>query len=258
MTIFRKLRSKPPTILCCLATVGVIFTAITAAKAKKKADEKLEKARSEKSEELSKAEVVKVVATSYIPPIAIGIGTVVCIFGANILNKKKQASLTSAYALLQSSYRQYSNKVKEHYGIKAHNDIMNEIRPVVADKKTIYSYDWASSADMGFDDTDEIELLFCECVSGKHRYFKSTPSRVLLAEYHLNRNYILGMMVTINDFYDFLGLPRVGTCDDRGWDSNDGLYWIDFRHDKIASDNDTLEYYMITPIFGPEPFPVED
>ena len=42
--------------------------------------------------------------------------SIVCIFGANVLNKKWQASIASAYALLDSLYKDYKNKVKELYG----------------------------------------------------------------------------------------------------------------------------------------------
>ena len=74
------------TILTCVGGVGVIATAVLAVKATPKAYERIEKAKKEKGEELTKFETVKAAAHSYIPTVAVGVGTLVCIFGANALN----------------------------------------------------------------------------------------------------------------------------------------------------------------------------
>ena len=249
--IFRGLKSKSPTILCILAAVGVISTAISAVKAKPKADERLKKAREEKGEKLSKAEVVKAVAPCYISTAVIGASTIVCIFGANALNKKKQAMLTSAYGLVQSNYKRYSNEVKRMFGNEAHNDIVKSMAVEDAKKVDILTYDMCSSRYMSFDDSDENELLFYDAMS--KRYFKSTISRVMLAEYHLNRNFALGAAPDKNMFYDFLGIDKTADGDYVGWDYSGGIYWIDFEHIKNITD-DGLEYYIINPIFWPEPW----
>ena len=249
--IFRKLKAKSPTILCCLAAVGVISTVITAVKATPKAVKKLENARGEKQEELSKTEVVKTTATYYIPTAVIGITTIACIFGANALNKRKQAMLTTAYGLLQSNYRRYSGEVKKMFGKDAHEQILHNMSVEDARKVDILTYDMCSSECMNFDDSDESELLFYDAMS--KRYFRSTISRVLLAEYHLNRNFTLGSVPEQNQFYDFLGIDQVSHGDCIGWDYSGGIYWIDFEHIKNTTD-DGLEYYIINPIFWPEPF----
>ncbi len=96
------LKRSSPTILCCIAAVGVVGTAVASVKATPKAMKLLKKATDEKGEELSKAEIVITVAHLYIPAAAIGAGTIFCIFGANALNKQQQARLMSAYALLRN------------------------------------------------------------------------------------------------------------------------------------------------------------
>ena len=110
------LRRNSPTILTFLGAAGVVATSIAAAKATPKAMALLEKTKEEKGEELTKLEMVKVAGPAYIPAVAIGASTIACIFGANALNKKTQASIMSAYALLNTSYKQYKSKVKELYG----------------------------------------------------------------------------------------------------------------------------------------------
>lgn len=87
-----------------------------AVKATPKALKKIETAEKEKGEELSKWEKVKVDGPSYVPAVPIGAATVMCVIGANLLTSRRQANIASAYALVNESYKQYQNKVREIYG----------------------------------------------------------------------------------------------------------------------------------------------
>lgn len=48
-------------------------------------------------------------------------------FRANALNRRQQAALVSAYALVSRSYNDYQRKVKELHGIDAHRGIMEAL-----------------------------------------------------------------------------------------------------------------------------------
>ena len=100
-------RSTASTVLTVLGGVGVVATVVTAIKATPKALKKIEEAKELKGEELTKMEIVKTTATTYIPTVVIGVSTVACIFGANVLNKRQQAALMSAYAFVDNSYKEY-------------------------------------------------------------------------------------------------------------------------------------------------------
>lgn len=99
------LRGRAPTILTVVAALGVISTAVLTAKAVPKAAKRKAKAEEEKGEELTKLETAVAVAPAYIPTVLAGASTIVCLFGANVLNKRSQASIASAYALLDTSYK---------------------------------------------------------------------------------------------------------------------------------------------------------
>lgn len=120
-------KSSVSTLLTCIGAVGVVATAVLTAKATPKASERIKKAEYEKDELLTKFEKVKAAAPAYIPAIVVGVSTIACIFGANTLSKKSQASLASAYALLDASYKEYSSKTKELYGADADQRIKEEI-----------------------------------------------------------------------------------------------------------------------------------
>ena len=125
------IRKYSPVALSCVASAGVVVTAIAAAKATPRAVA-LVYADSRKKHDgdpyaYTKKEAFIAAWRCYIPAVAFGVSTIACIMGANALNRRQQAALTSAYALVQSSYKEYKDKLKELYGEEAHNAIMDSI-----------------------------------------------------------------------------------------------------------------------------------
>lgn len=229
------------TILTCVGGVGVVATAVSAVRATPKALKQIEAAKLEKGEDLTKMEVVKVAWKPYIPAIVMGTATVTCVFGANILNKRQQAALTSAYALLDNSYKEYKKKVVELYGEESDKAIGNSI---AADK-----YE-----EQDIRDEDDGKQLFYDVFS--NRYFRATNETILRAEYELNREVQNNFYATLNEYYDTVGLERIDGGDALGWSSAQ-LYdmywndWIDFWHEKVKLE-DGMEYFAI---HYSEPFP---
>lgn len=233
------LKNNSATILSGIGAIGVVGTAVMAAKATPKALELLEEATDEKEDKLTKFEAVCVAGPVYIPTILMGMSTIACIFGANTVNKQKQAALTSAYMMLDNSYKKYRNKVKELYGVEADAKIKEEI--IKDDYEIEYS------------NPEEEKQLFYEPIS--ERYFESTIEEVQRAEYHLNRNFILRDYANLNEFYKFLGLKTTQQGEILGWSSYAGytVYgysWVDFTHDRIELE-DGLECITINYPFEP-------
>lgn len=228
------LRRNSPTILTFLGAAGVVATSIAAAKATPKAMALLEKTKEEKGEELTKLEIVKVAGPAYIPAVAIGASTIACIFGANALNKKTQASIMSAYALLDTSYKQYKSKVKELYGENSDRNVKKEI---AKDK---------------FKDNDihinNEKILFFDFYS--LRYFESTERLVLKAENRVNELLKLYGRASLNDFYESLGMPTAYTGYELWWNVQK-CPSVEFTHD-ITTMDDGLECCVISMSVEPE------
>ena len=215
------------TILTCIGGVGLVATAVLTAQATPKAMTRVENAREEKGEELTKVETIIAAAPAYIPPILTGVGTLACMFGVNMLSKRQQASLASAYALLDSSYKEYKKKVNELYGEDANNKVKEEIA-----KDKYEESELKPSAGM---------KLFYDEFSG--RIFESTIEKVQEAEYSINRDLSMYGFATLNEFYEYLGLVPIDSGDDFGWstDANTDYYgqeWIDFGHLKTTMGDD--------------------
>lgn len=235
------LKRNSSTILTCVGAAGVVATTVMAVKATPKALMLLEKAKEEKGEELTKFDIVRTAAPVYIPAIVVGASTIACIFGANVLSQRGQASLMSAYALVDRSYRDYRKKVDELYGEAAGT----QIRAGIAQDK--------------YEDVDievgDGKLLYYDFYSGQ--YFESTPAAVKNAEYELNRSLMMDDCVYLNEWYHLLDLEPLEHGLDFGWSTcaNMDAYWqswIDFHHEKTVMD-DGLECIIIS--FMQDPFP---
>ena len=96
------------TILTCAGGVGVVSTAVLAVKATPRAIELINKAKEEKQEELTNWDIVRIAGPAYIPTVITGTATLACIFGANMLSRRQQAALISAYALVDTKYKEYT------------------------------------------------------------------------------------------------------------------------------------------------------
>lgn len=227
------LKRNSATILTCVGGVGVVATAVMAVKATPKALQVIEQATEEKGEELTKLEIVKVAGPSYIPAVLIGAATLTCIFGANTLNKRQQASIMSAYALLDKSYKEYRKKVEDLYG----KEVDTHIKKKIAEDK----YEEADI--VVSDDTELFYDMFSE------RYFESTMADVLKAEYEINKKITQWGGAHLNEFYEWLDIEPVSGGETLGWSEGSMMAetwgkWLDFTHEKVVMD-DGLECYII-------------
>ena len=223
----RFLKRNSSTILTVIGATGVVATTVLAVSATPKVMRLLEEAEKEKGEELTMLETVRTAAPSYIPAAAVGVSTIACIFGANVLNKRQQASIMSAYAFLDNSYKEYKRRVIETFGEGVKETIMNKAAQEEAD-------------DLGIpEDEDDGKELFFDYYS--MRYFRSTMVDVMKAEMDFNKHYIMTGYSSLNEFYEDLGLPPVDYGNDMGWamESIGLVYdneWIDFKHEKVTLD----------------------
>lgn len=233
------LKEQSPTILTCVGAAGVVITSVMAARATLKAAKIIENAESEKGETLTTKEKIKVAGPVYIPTVIIGATTIACVVGSNILNKRKQAALISAYKMLDESFSEYRNKVEELYGDGANKEIKKEL---VKDK-----YEEEKPVDNG-------KQLFYDDFS--KRYFESTKEDVLAAEYEMNKTLNREYGVYLNELYDLLGLEptksgevlgwSVGQMMDFYWDS-----WLEFVNEEIEMPDGRI----CINIYYPEPTP---
>ena len=228
-------KRQGPTILTTVGAVGVVATSVMTAKATIKATKLVEEATDVKGEKLITKEIIKVAGPSYIPAAMTGVATITCIFGANVLNKRQQAALASAYAFLDQSYKEYKEKIEDLYG----EEVVEEV------KKELAKDDY-KEADIP-EEEDDGKRLFYEAYSG--RYFRATNETVLRAEYEINKMLNEGGGASLNDYYDLLNIPRTDYGDFIGWSAAQmyEMYWDSWLYFHHTNDEmeDGLEYCII-------------
>lgn len=226
------------TLISIGASIGVIGTAISAAKAAPKAQERIKNAEEEKGEKLTTQETVVAALPAYIPPALFAFGTITSILGANALNQGGQASLISSYAVLEQCYRQYRDSLIELHGPAADEEVREHMGAVRA-------YSLHESC---LDRPDYITRWY-EPISDQ--WFEAYEREVMDAEYHFNRNYTLGFGTqTVNNYLYFLNLPDMGEEGDRfGWCAEDGIQWIDFEHEEKEDEHGI--YYVVSACWPP-------
>lgn len=256
------LRRSCPTVLTCIGAVGAVATVVLAVKATPKACaaimEDSAKNHDGDPNAATKSEVIKSAWKYYVPAAITGVASLTCIFGANVLNRRQQASLASAYALLNHSYADYKRKVKELYGQEAHEKVVEALAVEKSNPPRIMAPGLASTACTDFEGASEEEYLFYDSFS--ERYFQATINQVLQAEYHINRNFILRGEADYDEFCSFLGIEKRKEFSNFGWWINDEYYWIDFDNTRAMVDdglNGEVPCYVISYNYEPMPFSEE-
>ena len=245
-----KLRKKMPFVLAIASSAGVVLTAILTHEATIKAIELKEQRKDSNMEESPKEEIIDFLKI-YGPAIGSGITTILFIFGATGLNRKQQMLMSNAYNFLNTSFNEYRKKIRELYGDEIDQNIIDSITIEKNDNPYLCSNGLGLASTLSIVDSkqDEVSRLFFDTIS--NRCFESTLSDVLQAEYHLNRNFVIGGVEYVNTFHEFLGLPVNENYENYGWSMLDGIGWIDINHE-VKHDKNGNEIIAIKFIFAPE------
>lgn len=226
-------RKHSPEILTGIGIAGMISTTVLAVRATPKALMLIEEKKREKKfavikdggdPDLTKLEIVKTAWKPYIPAAVTGAASVACLVGASSVNARRNAALAAAYALSESTLADYKEKVVETIGEKK----AQEVKDAIAKDKI--DNDPVSRKEVVI--TDKGETLFYESLSG--RYFKSDYESIRSAVNTLNEQLLLDEYITLNEFYEAIGLDDIQPLGDQlKWrvnpDSSDkGLIQLDF------------------------------
>ena len=206
-------KKHSPEILIGMGIAGAASSVIFAIKATPKAMILLEEKRQELGvEKLEAKEIIKTAAPVYIPT-AVSFGvSVACIVGARSVNARRNAALTAAYTLSESTLRTYRDKVLETVG----EDKEREIRQKAAieqQQSTPEPQTLVVSSAAG-------QLKCFDSLSG--RYFVSTKNEIDKAVNEFNRQLRDDMRISLNDWYDLIGLDTNKLGDMLGWDIERG------------------------------------
>lgn len=221
------------------AIAGVVITAVTAWKAGAKADALIEKHRDKldrldaefKDEDIQMTEdeyksrkkdlvidAVKEIGPVVIPPVIAASGTIISVVGGYKVASKQIAVLSSLYSMSKEALSDYQDKAKELLGAKKAQEITDKIS---ADKvlETPPKTDTVINTGHG-------QVLCKDDYTG--HYFYSEPEYIRKCINDINEQLRDEYFVSLNDFYEELGLPNCKLGNDIGFCMDDGYLRVSF------------------------------
>lgn len=211
---------RSPEILTGIGIAGMITTTVLAVKATPKAMELIEERKTQEwTDKLSPLEVVKVAWKPYIPAIVTGVVSTFCLIGASSVNSKRNAALATAYKLSETALTEYREKVIETIGEKKEQAVRDKVAEERVKKNPVSKNEVIV--------TNTGKTLCFDPISA--RYFYSSIEKIKRAENELNKEMLHAFSgyVSLNDFYDEIGLDHTSVGDDLGWNT-DKLIDINF------------------------------
>lgn len=196
-----------PEILTGIGIAGMITTAVMAVRATPKALQMIDDAKEEKDEILTPVETVQAAWKCYIPAAVVGGVSIACLVGASSVNARRNAALATAYALSESTLKEYQEKVVEKLGKKKEQEVRDDIAKDYVDRNPV------SKSEVII--TEKGNTLCFDKLSG--RYFRSDIDKLKAAVNELNRQMRYNMYISVNELYDEIGLSHTDFGDMLGW-----------------------------------------
>lgn len=210
--VTKTLKSNSPEILTALGVSGVITTSYLVGKASYQSAEIIRKydKKSVKLDPKQKFKAhTKLVWKLYIPAGISGVVTIGCIIGSTKLNSKRTAAAVTAYSVAERAFSEYKEKVIEEVGKGKERKIRDELaQDRVIDKPPPSEVVVVAGG----------HVLCCELFT--HRYFRSDMEALRKAQNELNALIISQIYVSLDEFYDIIGLAYTSNSSNVGWNSD--------------------------------------
>ena len=217
-------RNNSPVILAILAGAGVVITAVLAARGGALALDVLN-SEGHSKEYYTKREIVKLTWKCYLPAVASGLLTITAIVGGTRISQKRLGALATMYTLTEKIGREYQQKVIETLGEKKAETIKEEIMKDRVDDNPV--------SKRGIVNTGKGTTLMYDSMSG--RYFYSDLETVRRIVNDFNKEILSSGLMTLNEFYDELGLPHVKIGEIIGWGTD--FEFLDIEYRTMIADN---------------------
>lgn len=221
------LERHAPEILTGIGVAGMVTSTVLAVKATPKAYRLVNDRKDElEVEKLPVTELVKTTWKCYIPAVVTCGASIACLVGASSVNFKRNAALATAYKLSEAALSEYKDAVIETIGEKKEQSVRDKVAEERLKKNPVSKSEIIVTGN---------GTTLCYDPVG-NSYFKSNIQQIESAKNKLNARMLSENYVSLNDFYDELGIGPTKLGDDLGWDIyKDGLVEIAFSS-QLAED----------------------
>lgn len=215
-----------PQILTGIGVAGMVTTVVLAVKATPKALDLIEDKKEElDTDKLTVVDTVKTAWKPYIPAVAIGVLSTVCIIGGNAVGTRRTAALAAAYKISETALHEYKDAIIETVGEEKAKEVKEKVAQNKLDKNPVVEKQIIV--------TNKGTFLCYDSLSG--RYFQSDIETIRKAQNDINDYLFSEDYASLNMFYDFLGLEHTRLGAELGWKIDSGTLQIEFDS-TLASD----------------------
>lgn len=221
---------QQPALMLGAGIAGMVTTTILAIRGHAKAVKKMEEVRQEAKNNCSlddvlycnKKGIVKIrkkvylknTYKYYIPAAIVGSLSIGCLIGSYNVNHKRNAALASSLALSEAAMTEYQKAVADSIGESAEREIRNNFY-----KKHVESIE----AQKPFQEQSEYlrDSKTVKCYeSSTQQCFWASKEDIIKAINELNQERLtgIGTEITLNEFYNHLGLIETSIGSSLGWD----------------------------------------
>jgi hypothetical protein len=216
ITVTKVTKAHSPEILMALGISGMVSSVYLTGKASFEAARIIDNG-AVNPKAIPNKEKVKLVWKLYIPAAASGVVGVVCTIGSFKASGNKTAAAVAAYSLTEKAFAEYKEHVVEELGKGKSQKIIDQIAQdrVLANPETSKEVVILPSG----------HVLCHELFTG--RYFRSDMESLRKAENEINAKINHERYVTLDEFYELVGLMSTSNSANLGWDS-DRLLSLEF------------------------------
>ena len=236
-----------PEILVGIGIAGMITSTILAVKATPKALELINDRNKEELKndqnfyKLGTIETIKTAWRPYLYPSILSIASITCIISGTTINTKRNAALTTAYAITENAFSTYRNKVIETIGEKKEKNLRSKISQDEVTKNP--------PTNSPIILTSKGNTLCLDSIS--ERYFRSDLDTIRKVINEINRKMMIENYISLDEFYYELNMKPMKHADRLGWEIDDGLLEVYFNTCLAENDEPCVVLdYNIYPKYG--------
>lgn len=248
--VIRGVNNNSPAILTTMAAVGVVSTAVLAARGAVQADRALDEHREgpyglDRTKYMSPREKFDITWRYFVPAAISGSVTILCLAGAQSINTKRNAAIMGLYTLTDRALTEYQDKAAEIFGEGKERNVHDRL----AEDRMAQ----APVSQREIVQTQHGDHLCFDQITD--RYFTSSTEHIRQVVERLNEELrTKASYVTQNTFLKAIGLTPVALGDQVGWTSERLLKIVYTstldEYDRPA----TVLNYRMAPVRGSSPF----
>ena len=215
----RKISKYTPEILTGVGIAGMVAAGVMAVKETPKALQNIEEKKEELgTNKLTVVDTVKSTWKCYAPAVLTGTLAAGCLIGATSVNTRRTAALATAYKLSETAFKEYKDAVIETIGEKKEETVKQKVAENRVKNTPIEQIQIVN--------TGKGNTLCLDPWS--KRPFLSDIEVIKKAVTKLNRDmtYDMSGYVSLNDFYNEIGLEGTEAGKILGWNIADGLFEV--------------------------------